>query len=194
MLADIKATPSSSGDDSLSPRNFSRAMTNNSKSDSKQLAKHTLLATAANQNYQRCHRALENLEYYWAGAKYILTVLDQKAKGIVEPVLYTKEEEVCALETPSREPNFTSPGWRRKTSWENYFSDTQFNTPPIGTSHSQMPPNILSSSPKLPNVNVDMTNGESTTYEETGCVRFVVASKLTVYSHRLVLDWNNEFS
>ncbi|KAL0259606.1 hypothetical protein SLS55_005343 [Diplodia seriata] len=56
------------------------------------MAKHTLLAAAANQNYQRCYRALQSLETYWAGVKYILTVMDQKAKGVVDPLLYTREE------------------------------------------------------------------------------------------------------
>ena len=151
--------PNSHGDDNPSPKAQGRGGIHNSNVDSKPLSKHTLLATAANQNYQRCHRALENLEHYWAGTKYILTVLDQKAKGVYEPVLYTKEEMECALETPSREPAFTSPGWRRKTSWESYFSDSQTGSPawdPVRAS-SQLPSNIMGSSPKLSNV--DMSNG-----------------------------------
>jgi hypothetical protein len=75
-------------------------------------AKHTLLATAANQNYQRCYKALQQVETYWAGTKYILTVLDQKAKGVGDPLLYTREEMESALEVPKPEPSFTSPGWR----------------------------------------------------------------------------------
>jgi hypothetical protein len=75
-------------------------------------SKHSLLAVAANQNYQRCYRALQQLEHYWAGTKYILTVLDQKAKGIGDPLLYTQEEMESALEVPMRAPAFTSPGWR----------------------------------------------------------------------------------
>jgi hypothetical protein len=75
-------------------------------------AKHTLLATAANQNYQRCYKALQQVETYWAGTKYILTVLDQKVKGVGDPLLYTKEEMESALEAPKPEPSFTSPGWR----------------------------------------------------------------------------------
>ncbi|KAF2085389.1 hypothetical protein K490DRAFT_46936, partial [Saccharata proteae CBS 121410] len=81
---------------------------------------HTLLATAASQNYQRCYRALQSLETYWAGTKYILTVLDQKAKGVGDPLLYTREEMESALELPRPEPAFTSPGWRRKLSWGTY--------------------------------------------------------------------------
>lgn len=86
----------------------------------KQMAKHSLLASAANQNYQRCYRALQSLETYWAGVKYILTVLDQKAKGVVDPLLYTREEMECALEVPRPEPSFDTPGWRRKLSWGAY--------------------------------------------------------------------------
>ncbi|KAF2461999.1 fungal-specific transcription factor domain-containing protein [Lineolata rhizophorae] len=82
--------------------------------DQKQAAKCTLLASAANQNYQRCYRAIQSLETYWAGVKYILTVLDQKSKGVGDPLLYTREEMESALEVPKPEPSFTSPGWRRK--------------------------------------------------------------------------------
>ena len=78
--------------------------------------KHTLLATAASQHYQLCYRALESIETYWAGTKYIITVLDQKFKGIGDPLLYTDEEGQCSLEQPRPEPTFTSPGWRRKFS------------------------------------------------------------------------------
>ncbi|QDS77721.1 hypothetical protein FKW77_004261 [Venturia effusa] len=84
--------------------------------DQQLAAKHSLLASAANQNYQRCYRALQQLESCWAGTKYILTVLDQKAKGVVDPILYTREEMESALEAPNPEPSFTAPGWRRKQS------------------------------------------------------------------------------
>lgn len=90
--------------------------------EQKQAAKHTLLASAANQNYQRCYRALKALETYWAGVKYIMTVLDQKAKGVTDPILYTREEMESALEAPRPEPSFTSPGWRRKLSWGTYLT------------------------------------------------------------------------
>lgn len=55
-------------------------------------AKHILLASAANENYQRCYKALTALNTYWEGTGYILTVLDQKAKGIVDPLLYNSED------------------------------------------------------------------------------------------------------
>jgi hypothetical protein len=78
------------------------------------LARHTLLATAANQHYQLCYKALQSLETYWAGTKYILTVLDQKFKGVGDPLLYTAEEGERAFEQPEPKPAFTQPGWRRK--------------------------------------------------------------------------------
>ena len=84
------------------------------------LAKHTLLATAANQHYQLCYKALQSLETYWAGTKYILTVLDQKYAGVGDPLLYTAEEGESSMERPRPEPAFTSPGWRRKLSWGPY--------------------------------------------------------------------------
>lgn len=88
-------------------------------------AKHTLLATAATQHYQLCYKALESVETYWAGTKYILTVLDQKFKGVGDPLLYTVEEGESALEQPRAEPAFTSPGWRRKLSWGPYLANQQ---------------------------------------------------------------------
>lgn len=57
-----------------------------------QKQKHTLLASAANQNYQHCYKALQQLEVYWAGTRYLLVALDQKAKGIWDPETYTEQE------------------------------------------------------------------------------------------------------
>ena len=84
------------------------------------LAKHTLLATAASQHYQLCYKALQSLETYWAGTKYILTVLDQKYAGVGDPLLYTVEEGESSMERPRPEPAFNTPGWRRKLSWGPY--------------------------------------------------------------------------
>ena len=88
-------------------------------------AKHTLLATAANTNYQRCYKALKALEQYWAGTRYIVTVLDQKAKGIMDPLLYTSEDVDSAIEMPQQEPDYTTPGWRRSLPYNS------FNGPPL---------------------------------------------------------------
>lgn len=76
--------------------------------------KHTLLASAANQNYQRCYKALKLLDSYWAGCRYILTALDQKSKGLMDPLLFTADDVDGPM--PSTEPSFTTPGWRRTTS------------------------------------------------------------------------------
>ncbi|KAI9675701.1 MAG: hypothetical protein M1817_001068 [Caeruleum heppii] len=78
-------------------------------------AKYTLLATAAHQNYQRCHKALESLENYWAGTKYIITVLDQKAKGVGNPLLYTTEEMETAIDVSRSAAPYTTPPWKRKS-------------------------------------------------------------------------------
>lgn len=55
-------------------------------------SKHSLLASAANQNYQRCYNSLQQIHNYWGGIKYILTALDQKAKGTRDVETYTTEE------------------------------------------------------------------------------------------------------
>ncbi|KAL4880212.1 fungal-specific transcription factor domain-containing protein [Aspergillus karnatakaensis] len=83
-----------------------------STSERKSSTKHSLLASAARENYQRCYKALKALETYWEGSKYILTVLDQKAKGIVDPLLYTEEELEGTAETPSVQP-ISGSDWRQ---------------------------------------------------------------------------------
>ncbi|KAF7552003.1 hypothetical protein G7Z17_g4646 [Cylindrodendrum hubeiense] len=55
-------------------------------------SRHSLLASAANQNYQRCYNSLQQVQLYWGGVKYILTALDQKSKGIWDCETYTSEE------------------------------------------------------------------------------------------------------
>ncbi|KAL2075843.1 hypothetical protein VTL71DRAFT_786 [Oculimacula yallundae] len=89
-----------------------------------QKQKHTLLASNANQNYQRCYKALQQLEIYWAGTRYILVALDQKAKGIWDPETYTEQEyestkvkhdliptwqKKLSAATPNRFPELRSP-------------------------------------------------------------------------------------
>ena len=63
----------------------------NSSGDTKSF-KYSLLASAANWNYQRCYKSLQRLHTDWAGVKYILTALDQKSKGIWDCETYTVEE------------------------------------------------------------------------------------------------------
>ncbi|KAJ5711961.1 hypothetical protein N7488_006117 [Penicillium malachiteum] len=81
-------------------------MESSSGSEQKSTAKHILLASAAKENYQRCYKALKALEAYWEGTGYILTVLDQKAKGIVDPLLYTAED----MENTTGDPPFGAAG------------------------------------------------------------------------------------
>ncbi|RFU34877.1 hypothetical protein B7463_g1453, partial [Scytalidium lignicola] len=69
----------------------------------------TLLASAAIRNYQRCYKALQSQEAYWAGIKYILTALEQKAEGIWDPLLYTNEEM-----DSTRPPPSLALAWRRQ--------------------------------------------------------------------------------
>ncbi|KAE8440919.1 hypothetical protein EG329_006316 [Mollisiaceae sp. DMI_Dod_QoI] len=76
-----------------------------------QKQKHSLLASAANQNYQRCYKALQQLETYWAGTRYILVALDQKAKGIWDPETYTEQEYES---TKTRHDMI--PSWQKKLS------------------------------------------------------------------------------
>jgi hypothetical protein len=73
--------------------------------------KHSLLVVAANTNYQRCYKALQSLERYWAGTRYILVALDQKAKGIWDPETYTEQE----YESTKMKHDIT-PHWRRDLS------------------------------------------------------------------------------
>ncbi|WYZ37099.1 hypothetical protein EsH8_II_000605 [Colletotrichum jinshuiense] len=63
-----------------------------SSNEHKPYTKHSLLASAANQNYSRCYKSLQQLHKYWGGVKYILTALDQKSKGIWDCETYTNEE------------------------------------------------------------------------------------------------------
>ncbi|KAJ1338729.1 proline utilization trans-activator [Microdochium nivale] len=58
----------------------------------KSSARHSLLASAANQNYQGCYKALKQMHAYWGGVRYILTALDQKSEGKWDCETYTVEE------------------------------------------------------------------------------------------------------
>lgn len=55
-------------------------------------SKHSLLAEAASQNYQRCYKSLQQLNTYWHGVNYILVALDHRSKGIWDCETYTAEE------------------------------------------------------------------------------------------------------
>ncbi|GAB7341974.1 hypothetical protein MBLNU457_g0272t1 [Dothideomycetes sp. NU457] len=112
-----QATNSGTAQDFTTKQSISSRPIASGKVLDKAATKSTLLAKAASQHYQLCYHALESLETYWSGAKYILTVLDQKFKGVGDPLLYTAEEGESSLEQPRPDPVFSSPGWRRKISW-----------------------------------------------------------------------------
>lgn len=85
---------------------------NNGRPKANKSGKSSLLHSAANTNYQRCYKALQILDSYWAGCRYILTALDQMSTGLIDPLLFTSED---VEEMPSTAPSFTTPGWRRST-------------------------------------------------------------------------------
>jgi hypothetical protein len=85
-------------------------MDSSNGSERNSTAKHILLASAAKENYQRCYKALKALDAYWEGTRYILTVLDQKAKGIVDPLLYTAEDMENTAEFPTVQ-TLGAAGW-----------------------------------------------------------------------------------
>ncbi|KAI5860368.1 fungal-specific transcription factor domain-containing protein [Durotheca rogersii] len=55
-------------------------------------SRHSLLASAASQNYQACYKALKQMRTYWGGVRYILTALDQKLDGQWDCETFTVEE------------------------------------------------------------------------------------------------------
>lgn len=60
------------------------------KMPTKEEAQHAV--ADAQSHYEWCHRALQELEVYWAGTRYLITVLNQKAEGIPDPEAFTAEE------------------------------------------------------------------------------------------------------
>lgn len=92
------------------PRNITSTLKDKISTERLSEQKHSLLASAATQNYQRCYKSLQQLETYWAGTRYILVALDQKAKGIWDPETYTEQEYEAAKR------HEMIPNWRRKLS------------------------------------------------------------------------------
>lgn len=91
-----------------------------------------LLAAAAKDNYHKCYKALKSIEVYWRGTKYILTVLDQKAEGIGDPLLYTEEEMDSAYPMPQ-----VPSAWVRGSTDENMAKDTRNYQPSNSMDSSQ---------------------------------------------------------
>lgn len=67
------------------------------KNETKKSAKHSLLASAANQNYKQCFQSLQQINEYWGGVKYVMTALGQKAQGLRELETFTEEEYESAM-------------------------------------------------------------------------------------------------
>ncbi|KIH93517.1 c6 zinc finger domain containing protein [Sporothrix brasiliensis 5110] len=98
-------------------------------------SKHSLLASNANQNYQRCYKSLQQLRLYWGGVRYILTALDQKSKGIWDCETFTTEE-LESTKHPVRRGSFSQ--------MPRFDNPSSPNAPPIawsltGTSNSANP-------------------------------------------------------
>lgn len=73
--------------------NSARSANRKSKSGTEaRSSKHSLLADAANQNYQRCYKVLQQLIMYWNGVNYILVALEHRSKGVWDCETYTAEE------------------------------------------------------------------------------------------------------
>ncbi|KAG6153764.1 hypothetical protein E4U37_002650 [Claviceps purpurea] len=80
--------------------------TPNPRTPNNKHSRHSVLASAANQNYQRCYNSLDQMNAYWGGVKYILNALDQKAKGIWDCETYTSEEYESTKLPPVRADDF----------------------------------------------------------------------------------------
>ncbi|KAM5440429.1 hypothetical protein McanCB21832_000537 [Microsporum canis] len=112
--------------------------------------KHSLLAAAAKENYQRCYKALQSLEKSWAGIKYILTALDQKSKGIWDPLLYTEEEMESAADVDTS----LALAWKKSVAQQARNESAQPTSDAPRPSPSNVPaPNVMESA------NIDPSQG-----------------------------------
>ncbi|KAF5139283.1 putative transcriptional regulatory protein [Metarhizium anisopliae] len=92
FLMESSANASEGSSRESSPPAVTKRPATQTKTSNSKHSRHSLLASAANQNYQRCYNSLQQMHAYWGGVKYILTALDQKAKGIWDCETYTSEE------------------------------------------------------------------------------------------------------
>ncbi|KAI2601778.1 fungal-specific transcription factor domain-containing protein [Hypoxylon sp. NC1633] len=95
FLKESRSTPSQPASRDTTPPPESRNHGNRRGSaivDTGPSSRHLLLASAANQNYQACYKALKQMHTYWGGVRYILTALDQKLDGQWDCETYTNEE------------------------------------------------------------------------------------------------------
>lgn len=95
------ASEGSSREGTPSASNSNANRRQQAKPNTKQ-SRHSLLASAANQNYQKCYNSLQQIQSYWGGVTYILTVLDQKSKGKWDCETYTVEEYESTKLPPAR--------------------------------------------------------------------------------------------
>lgn len=75
---------------------------------SEKVSKHSLLAEAANESYQRCYKSLQQLHDFWGGVKYIMNALDHRSKGIWDCETYTAEEYASTKQHPRRHGSLTT--------------------------------------------------------------------------------------
>lgn len=115
FLKEIALQTSRPSSRDASPRNSppTDVEKSNGHQGNQQKQKHSLLAAAANQNYQQCHKALQLIETYWAGTRYIRVAMEQKQSGIdpQEVETYTAEEYTEATTRPRQG---LIPSWRKK--------------------------------------------------------------------------------
>jgi hypothetical protein len=74
------------------PKSQSHHTATSTPASSGKKSRHSMITSAASTNYNRCYSSLQVLHKYWGGVKYILTALDQKAKGIWDCETFTSEE------------------------------------------------------------------------------------------------------
>lgn len=81
------------------------------KSAAEKPSKHSLVADAAEQGYQRCYKSLHQLHDYWGGAKYIINALEHRSKGMWDCETYTPEEYASTKlpHRPAALPPFPRP-------------------------------------------------------------------------------------
>ncbi|KAI1106406.1 fungal-specific transcription factor domain-containing protein [Jackrogersella minutella] len=95
FIKESKSSMSQPASRDTTPALDSKGQTNKNNSavvDPGPASRHLLLASAANQNYQACYKALKQMHAYWGGVRYILTALDQKLDGQWDCETYTIEE------------------------------------------------------------------------------------------------------
>ncbi|TGZ81706.1 hypothetical protein EX30DRAFT_363696 [Ascodesmis nigricans] len=55
------------------------------------IAAKVFMDPAPSPDFLRCYKAIEDIDQYWSGVHYILTVLDQMLRGVNDPLLYLED-------------------------------------------------------------------------------------------------------